>query len=132
MTIDPALLYGRGLAFPLDVGADGRVRWSEGAYDVRQSIRLILETAPGERVGCPEFGAGLRQLLHLPNTVTTRARVQERIQAALTRWEPRVHVQSVTVEEDPADPSSAIATLHYQLVATRTPESLSVVVALQG
>jgi phage baseplate assembly protein W len=31
--------------------------------DVRQAIRLILETDPGERVMRPDFGAGLRSLV---------------------------------------------------------------------
>ena len=33
-----------------------------GEDDVRQAVRLILETAPGERVMRPECGAGLRRL----------------------------------------------------------------------
>ncbi|MBK9647220.1 MAG: GPW/gp25 family protein [Deltaproteobacteria bacterium] len=132
MKIDPAQLFGRGVGFPLQVGGDGHVRWSEGEEDVRQSIRLTLETAQGERLGSREFGGGLRDLLHLPNTLTTHARIEERIRAALTRWEPRVRVSSVEVHEDPEEPSSAIATITYRLVATQTPGSLSVVVRLQG
>lgn len=132
MKIDPASLYGRGFAFPLQVGGDGHVRWSEGEVDVRQSIRLILETAPGERVGSPDFGGGLFGLLHQPNSLPTHARIQERIRAALLRWEPRVRVESVEVREHPDDAAAAIATVAYRLVATQAPGSLSVVVKLQG
>ena len=132
MRVDPAELYGRGLAFPLQVGGDGHVRWSEGESDVRQSIRLILETGPGERVGSPTFGAGLGELLHSPNSLPTHARIQERIRAGLARWEPRVRVEDVEVHEHPDDPSAAVATVKYRLVATQAPGSLSVVVPLQG
>ena len=39
-------------------------------------------------------------------------------------------VESVTVEDDPADPESAIATITYKLVANQSRERVSVSVKL--
>ena len=49
---------------------------------------------------------------------------------ALARWEPRVAVQSIEVEPDPADPQAAIATITYRLVATQSVERVSLTVTL--
>ena len=129
---DPGRVYGRGLAFPPRVGADGRLAWSEGPENVREGITLVLLTEPGERVELPAFGARLRAFLFAPNTVATRREVQEEILRALRRWEPRAIVQSVTVEADDADPRAAVATVRYELVATGAAAQVSVRVPLGG
>jgi phage baseplate assembly protein W len=74
----------------------------------------------------------LRRFLFEPNTVTTRFQIQDRITRALQQWEPRVLVSSVEVEEDPRDPQSAVATVHYQLVATQAASQVSLRVRLGG
>ena len=128
----PGKLYGRGIAFPPHIGADGRIAWSEGETNIRENIEIILKTEERERINLPAFGGGLRRFLFEPNTVTTRFQIQDRIKRALQQWEPRVIVSSVDVDEDPRDPQSAIATVHYQLVATRAAAQVSLRVSLGG
>ena len=61
MTVNDGKLLGRGLGFPPRVDAAGRMVWSEGEANIRESIRIILSTSPRERIMLPEFGAGLDQ-----------------------------------------------------------------------
>jgi len=96
---------GRGWSFP--VGPDRRsqgLEYIDGPEKVRQSIQIILETVPGERIMRPAFGCGLRRYLMTPNTTATRALIQRDVQSALKAWEPRIDVRSVEVTpgEDPA------------------------------
>jgi len=130
--IDTGLLYGRGIGFPPRIGADGRLAWSEGETNVREAIEIILMTEPGERLRLPEFGAGLKRFLFEPNTVTTRHQIQETISRALTEWEPRIQVESVDVQPDPANMEAAVATITYKLVATQARERVSLTVSLAG
>ena len=130
--MDVGRIYGRGMAFPPHVGADGRIAWSQGETNIREAIEVILRTEERERLNLPSFGAGLRKFLFEPNTVATRQQIADRIQRALQLWEPRITVSAVDVEDDAADPQSAIATIHYQLVATRARGDVSVRVALAG
>jgi phage baseplate assembly protein W len=130
--MDVGQLYGRGMAFPPHVGADGRIAWSEGDVNIRQAIEIILGTEQRERIQLPSFGAGLRRYLFEPNSVATRSRIEEEITRALQEWEPRIKVGSVEVEQDARDPQAAIATIHYQLVATRAPAQTTVTVKVAG
>jgi phage baseplate assembly protein W len=130
--MNPGLLFGRGISFPPRVGPDGRVSWSEGEVNVRESIRIILMTEQPERLRSPDFGGSLGRFLFEPNTVTTRRLIEDRITRELARWEPRVRVESVTVEADAADAQAAIATITYQLVATGAQERVSLSVTLAG
>lgn len=125
-------ILGRGMSFPPRVGPDGRIAWSEGEVNVREAIRLILLTEQRERLRLPAFGGSLGRFLFEPNTVTTRQLLRDRITKELAQWEPRIAVESVSVEPDAADPQSAVATINYRLVATRAQESVTLSVALTG
>ena len=128
--MNAAQIFGRGMSFPPRVGADGRVAWSEGETNVRESIRVILMTEQTERLRAPDFGGSLGRFLFEPNTVSTRRSIQDRITKELAQWEPRIGVESVNVEEDKNDPTAAIATITYKLIATQTVERVSLSVTL--
>ena len=76
--------------------------------DIQQSIRIILGTAPGERVMRPDFGAGLKTLIFEPMNTTTAALAQYNVQKALTQWEPRIDQITVSVTPQPANGSLSI------------------------
>ena len=130
--MDAGQIFGKGISFPPRIGPDGRMAWSEGDLNVRESIRVILMTELRERIRLPQFGGGLSRFLFEPNTVTTRHQIQERISRALTLWEPRIIVESVEVEPDEAGPQFAVAAITYKLVATQKRERVSLTVSLQG
>ena len=123
-------ILGKGISFPPRIGADGRVVWSEGETNVRESIRVILMTELNERLHLPEFGGGLNRFLFEPNTTTTRQLIRDRITKALAEWEARISVQSVNVEPDAQDLQAAVATIYYKLVATQISERVSLTVTL--
>lgn len=125
-----AQLYGQGMAFPPRVLPDGSIAWSSGEDNIREAIRIVLMTEPGERLYLPTFGAGLGRFLFEPNTASTHTLIAERIQAALGAWEPRVKLESVEVAVDPDDPQAAIATITYRLVATQALERVALSVSV--
>jgi len=127
-----ARIYGQSMAFPPRVNEAGSIAWSQGPSNIRESIEIILRTELGERVYLPDFGGGLRRFLFEPNTVATRSLIAERITKSIEMWEPRVSLQSVDVEEDLSDPTAAIATVHYRLVATQTAERLALRIMIGG
>ena len=130
--MDSGQLFGRGIGFPPRIGPDGRIAWSQGEDNVRESIRLILLTEPGERVLREEFGCGLRRFLFEPNTVTTRQLISERITRAIEVWEPRVVVDEVKVEGDGQDARLVAVTILFRLVATQANGRLGLTLQLEG
>src|SRR4030095_4229493 len=91
---------GRGWAMP--VGLDprtGHVAYAEYEEDIRQSILIILETAPGERVMRPNFGCGIHELVFTSLDSTTMQRIRSEVEQALQRYEARIEVLNVNVDE---------------------------------
>jgi phage baseplate assembly protein W len=128
--MESSRVYGKGMAFPPRVGADGRIAWSEGEANVREAMRVILMTEPGERLRLPDFGAGLGRFLFEPNILSTHTQMRQRIADALKRWEPRIQVEDVDVQADGVDPQAAIATITYRLVATQALERVALAVSV--
>lgn len=115
---EQARLLGQGLAFPPRIGGDGRLQWAVGEASITDAITIILGTNPGERIGLPRFGAGLDRFLFEGNTAGTHARIAEAIATALKAAEPRIQLESILVEADPSSPETALATIHWRLVAS--------------
>lgn len=91
-------LIGKGWPFPISPGDDERLHLISGEEKIRQSIRIILGTAPGERQMLPTFGCGIHDLPYQPNTNALRQDVERQVKEALVRWEPRIDVLDVTAE----------------------------------
>ena len=130
--MDAGKIFGRGISFPMRVGSDGRIAWSEGEQNIREAIRVILMTEVRERLYLPEFGAGLGQFLFEPNSASTRQLVRDRVTKALAQWEPRIAVETVTVEPAADDGETAIATITYRLVANQSRERIRLNVTLSA
>lgn len=129
-TFNTLARLGTGVQFPPRVGEDGRLPYSDGIENVYESIRLILLTEAGERVMLPDFGAGLKRFLFRSNTIATHRLIEEEILRSLARWEPRIGVERVDVDADDDDPHAALATIRFELVATRAVHEIQVGIAL--
>jgi hypothetical protein len=105
MTDDPRSadrkdFLGRGWAMPVEL--DPRTGYvADVAYedDIRQSILIILQTAPGERVMRPDFGCGIHELVFTSLDSTTLQLIRSSVEEALRRCEARIDVLGVTVDE---------------------------------
>ena len=122
----------RGIAFPPRIGPDGRVAWSSGVQNVRESIQIILQTNLQERIMRPNFGGGLEQFLYESNTLATRTQIEERTRRALARWEPRAAVDEVSAETMPDEPSAVELTIAYTVRETGTREQVRLTLDLGG
>src|SRR5689334_13095444 len=89
---------GAGWAFPARVDSLGNVCLAGGDRQIEQSIRLILGTAPGERLMRPDFGCAIHDLVFAPADVATAGRVAYEVRRSIERWEPRVVLHDVAVD----------------------------------
>jgi uncharacterized protein len=123
-------LLGRGWHFPVQVDATARrLSYAEGPEKVRESIWIVLDTEPGERIMRPTFGCGLRRYLGEPNTVAVRALIRHDVERALAAWEPRISLTGVEVRPG-ADPALVEIAISYVHVRTGRPDALVYPLAL--
>jgi len=107
---------GKGWPFPVfDEKASISAR--KGEDSIRDSIWIILATAPGERVMRPDFGCGVHELVFSVNDSMTLGRVERQVYYALVRWEPRIEVLDVTAEEK-GKGEVLLINIHYYVRST--------------
>jgi phage baseplate assembly protein W len=122
----------RGPSFPFRIDASGGVAEQSDGDKLKENIINILMTGIGERVMRRDYGAGLRQLLHDPNNDALRAIAQHQVAKALARFEQRVLLQDLQIDQDTAGESGVSIRLQYLIRQTRQTQQLSVPVGLGG
>lgn len=110
---------GRGWAMPVTLDPrTGLVAYAEYEADIRQAILIILETAPGERVMRPNFGCGIHDLVFAALDSTTLQRIRSVVEEALRRYEARIDVLGVTVNEAATSEGKLLVEVEYRVRKT--------------
>lgn len=85
--------------FPYWITINGRTATTNRTDHIRDLIKQVLFTIPGERVNRPTFGCGLNQLVFEPNSEELVSTVQFLVKGALQEWlSDVIEVGEVTIE----------------------------------
>ena len=115
---------GRGIAWPMGVDHTGALRMSDGPADLDRSIRVVVATAPGERVMRPEFGCRVWDMLFEPVTANLLGQMAQAVRDALAQWEPRITVEDVEVKQDDDDHALVHIAVRYVVRSTNDRRNL--------
>jgi phage baseplate assembly protein W len=119
LTTERKDFLGRGWNMPVELDPrTGRVLSVAYEEDIRQSIFIILETAPGERVMRPNFGCGIHELVFTALDSTAIQRIRSLVEEALRRCEARIDVLAVTVNEEVTTDGQLLIELEYRVRKT--------------
>jgi phage baseplate assembly protein W len=106
---------GKGFRFPVSINLNGGVSSSALEENVRQSIFIILGTAPGERIRRPDFGCRIHDLMFAPNNPITAARAEIYCEEAIYKYEPRISSLSVRARPNPAQPNRLDVNIEFTI-----------------
>jgi len=112
--------------------SDGKLSYPTLEESVRQSIKVILQTRPGERLMRPTFGGGLERYLHEANSLTTRRQIRDLITESLSRWESRILLDRVDVWEVQERPDTVRIEIVYRLRRNNLSQQMGITLELEG
>ena len=84
---------------------------------IKQSVKNLILTSPGERPFNPNLGSGVRALLFEPVDQFTALDLQEAITLVIENYEPRVNLIEVSVIDD-ADNNRYRIQIQFQIVTS--------------
>jgi len=114
------------MSWPLEgLSEDGRFVYTTDDDSVREVIRNILLTRPGERLRRKMFGAGITDFIHQNNNVTTRTMLANVVRKAVQQWETRVIVENVQVLPDQQELATVHINIRYRMRYTRKMNQLT-------
>ncbi len=111
---------GVGWAFPVGLDASGEIALVSHEDDIGQAIRIILGTAPGERVIRPDFGCGIHDMVFAAVSMATIGQIETAVRNALVRWEPRIEVEAANGTAEEIDNGRLLVGIDYRVRATNT------------
>jgi len=110
----------------LPVPEDGKLAFPALDQSVRDAIRIILTTRPGEQLMRPRFGAGLQNFLDEGNTVAVRRQIQTAVLESLQSYETRIALDRIDVDPVVGAPSQIHVAVQYRLLRTNTTQQIGV------
>lgn len=121
---DAANFIGRGITFPMRVDQSGSIAMGAGADDIDANLKVVLITAPGERVMRPQFGCRIWDLVFEPINANTLGLMSEAVKDAVSQWEPRVDLLDVVITPDSGDIGRVQIELRFRVKATNDVRNL--------
>ena len=114
------------MSWPLDgIDENGSLNYAVDDDSVREVIRNILLTRPGERLRRKTFGAGITDFIHQGNNLTTRTMLANVVRKAVQQWETRVIVENVDVLPDQLQLATVHINIRYRMRHTRKMNQLN-------
>jgi hypothetical protein len=112
---------GTGWAFPpaFDARMRGAVMVSL-EQDVYESLRILMATAPGERVMHPSYGCGVHRMVFEPINENTVTEMRSVIEKAVLFFETRVTLEQVEFDLDESLQGVLRIRVHYCIRSTNT------------
>src|SRR3954449_6699791 len=120
----PADFLGKGFLFPMGVDQSGSIALGTSGAGIDASIRMVLLTAPGERLMRPQFGCRIWDLLFEPVNANLLGLISQAVRDALAQWEPRIEVDEVTPVQDAASSGLVRIAIAYRIRATNDKRNL--------
>jgi hypothetical protein len=112
---------GTGWGFPPEFDLrHGNARMVSEEDDIRESLRILLSTDPGERVMRPTFGCGLKAHVFDSITVSTITEIRDLVERAILFFEPRITLDDVRVEVEDVLGGLVLINLSYTIRTTNT------------
>lgn len=116
----------------LRVAVTGRLETVDAPESIRQAIRLLITTEPGERIMRPAYGCPLSQLMFAPNDDTTAGLAIHFVRRAVETWEPRVEILSLDANPDPDEQGILRISMEYRIRRSQIVDRLDMPVSLTG
>ena len=108
---------GYGAALPLRSGTrDGISLLATVGETIKQNLKMLVLTSPGERMWDPNFGVGMRNYLFEPLTTSTMGKIDARIKSQVKKYLPYVLIDSIKFDSSFTSPNEFSNYLGIEIV----------------
>jgi hypothetical protein len=116
---------GTGWSFPPEFSLQGRgAQMVSAEDDIEQSLRILFNTEPGERIMLPSYGCGLRSRVFDLLSESTVTEIRDLVERAVLFFEPRITVNEIDVKVEDVYAGCLLINLAYTVRATNTRSNL--------
>lgn len=104
----------KGWKFPIQIDkVSGKIMTVEDNENIKQDVRMIVETQINQRKIVPEFGTDLMSLMFEIADVNFTSMVQGNLEGSLKQWESHIKDLNVSVRTTPGAICNVIINVDY-------------------
>ncbi len=96
---------------------------------IKQNLKNLVLTNPGERMMIPDFGVGIKTFLFEMNNQTTHGNIRAAIGTQIQKYMPFVAIEDISFRtEDPSAPESLRVSIFYRIYPLDLSDALELTV----
>jgi uncharacterized protein len=112
---------GVGWSFPPRFDKQKRkVEMLKDEADIKSSLEILLSTRIGERIMQPLYGCNLDTMVFEGINLTMKTYLKELITSAILYYEPRIHLDSVEIDDSNQNEGVLMIILNYTVRVTNS------------
>lgn len=100
-------------------------RLIDGDENIRQSLKILFSTLPGERVHRSDYGFSFKEMIFEPAELNTRIYIEKSIEEAILVYEPRIQLNRVIIHDSDATNGKWKIQIDYTIKENDTPDSFT-------
>jgi uncharacterized protein len=116
-----ASFLGTGWSFPPEFTTNGaELLMTSNEEDVQVSLKILFETALGERLFSPTYGLNMHEVLFEPMNTTMKTYLEDRVRTAVLIHEPRINLLSLSLDTSTEREGIIGIVVEYELRGTNS------------
>lgn len=118
------LFLGKGIKFPFSINTKNELALVSNEDDIKEAIKIILNTSPGERVMRPDFGCGINNYVFSVVNTSNLISIENEIKRALVLYEPRILVEEVEISTQDINLGYLSITINYLVKSSNSRQNI--------
>ncbi|MCG8415966.1 MAG: GPW/gp25 family protein [Pseudomonadales bacterium] len=114
---------GRGWSFPPQFERNNGVlelQMVSLEADIKESLGILLSTAPGERVMQPSYGCGLKSMIFESMDETAITEIKDVVERAILFFEPRITLEDISIDTEDVYDGLVRIQIEYTIISINT------------
>jgi phage baseplate assembly protein W len=96
----------------------------EAQEAIKQNLKMLLLTNPGERIMNRDFGAGIRALLFEQDTENLRQTIYDRIESQINKYLDYIIITNISINSIPESENALYVLINYRIPSIGSEDQL--------
>ena len=118
-------MAGIGAKLPLNLDTQDGIGLTKTLKEtIRQNLKMLVLTNPGERLMIPEYGIGIRNFLFEQNSAQTKAHLTDRVLNQVATYMPFIEIENILFSNVEENDNAIRIVIEYSTQNARSKDSL--------
>ena len=115
-----------GWRFPIGIDEKtGKIKTTSLEEDIKQSVKILLNTVRGERLKHSNYGSQLTRFVFEPVSYSLVREIEEEVYETLHYWEKRIEDIDIEILNEKSNDAQLLIQISYTIIETGTRDDIN-------